>query len=161
MPVERVKQFLEDNDVKYVSITHSPAYTAQELAAEAHIPGGEIAKTVMVWIDERLAMAVVPAPYMVDLDALGEHTGATEVRVASEDEFTERFSDCDVGAMPPFGNLWDMKTFVDRRLREREKIAFNAGTHKELIRLPYADFEELVGPVALEFGVHEEEAALA
>lgn len=158
MPVEQVKEFLESNDVKYVTISHSPAYTAQELAAEAGIPGREVAKTVMVKIDGRLAMAVLPAPYLVDVEALTEATGADAVEIATEDEFKDRFAECELGAMPPFGNLWDMRVFVDRRLREDEKIAFNAGTHSELIQMPYAEFERLVEPVVLEIGVHEEAA---
>lgn len=158
MPVEQVKEFLESNDVKYVTISHSPAYTAQELAAEAGIPGREVAKTVMVKIDGRLAMAVLPAPYLVDVEAMTEATGSDAVQIATEDEFKDRFAGCELGAMPPFGNLWDMRVFVDRRLREDEKIAFNAGTHSELIQMAYAEFERLVEPVVLEIGVHEEAA---
>lgn len=158
MPVEKLREFLRSNDVKYVTIAHSPAFTAQEIAAAAHIPGLELAKTVIVDLDGELAMVVLPAPYRVDLDRLKEAAGAEAARLASEDEFEDLFPNCELGAMPPFGNLWDMKVFADRRLRDDEKIAFNAGSHSELVRLPYEDFERLVEPEVLELGVHEEAA---
>lgn len=146
MPVQRLKDFLDDNGVKYTVISHSPAFTAQEIAESAHVPGKGFAKTVMVKIDGRMAMAVVPATCRVDLDLLREATGAGTVQLAGEDEFKYRFPGCAVGAMPPFGNLFDMEVFVAEPLREAEEIAFNAGTHSELIRLRYRDFEGLVRP---------------
>lgn len=147
MPVDRLKQFLEENHVKFVTIRHSPAFTAQEIAALAHVPGKELAKTVMVKIDGELAMAVLPAPDKVSAEKLRQVTGAKAVELASEDDFAEAFPNCEVGAMPPFGNLWGMYVFVDERLREDEHIAFNAGSHTELVKLSYADFERLVTPV--------------
>ncbi|MFQ5537799.1 MAG: aminoacyl-tRNA deacylase [Gemmatimonadota bacterium] len=147
MPLQRLRQFLEENHVKYVSISHSPAFTAQEIAASAHVPGKEVAKTVMVKIDGQMAMAVLPAPDKVSASRLKEVTGAREVELASEKDFADLFPNCEVGAMPPFGNLWDLPVFVDQRLREDEEIVFNAGSHTEVIRLPYADFERLVKPV--------------
>lgn len=155
MPVEKLKEFLKSNDVKYMTISHSPAFTAQEIAQSAHIPGKELAKTVIVKLDDELAMAVLPAPYQVDLDRLKEASGAESVELATEEEFQDLFPDCEVGAMPPFGNLWDMEVFADRRLTDDEEIAFNAGSHSELVRLPYADFERLVEPEVVELGVHE------
>ena len=146
MPVERLKQFLEENDVRYVTIRHSPAFTAQEIAALAHIPGKELAKTVMVKLDGEMAMVVLPAPDHVSRNRLKEFTGADEVELASEDEFGVIFPKCELGAMPPFGNLWDMPVYVDERLREDEEIAFNAGSHTELVKLSYADYERLVKP---------------
>ena len=148
MPVEKLRKFLEDNHVKFVTISHSPAFTAQEIAAAAHVPGRELAKTVMVKLDGRLAMAVLPAPDKVSPKRLREVTGATDVALAAEEEFASVFPNCELGAMPPFGNLWDMDVFVDRTLREDEQIAFNAGSHTELVKLAYADFERLVSPVA-------------
>lgn len=147
MPVDRLKQFLEENHVKFVTIRHSPAFTAQEIAALAHVPGKELAKTVMVKIDGELAMAVLPAPDKVSAEKLRQVTGAKAVELASEDDFAEAFPNCEVGAMPPFGNLWGMHVFVEERLREDEHIAFNAGSHTELVKLSYADFERLVTPV--------------
>lgn len=153
MPVKKLKEFLDRNKVKYVTISHSCAYTAQEIAASAHIPGKELAKTVMVKVDGRMNMAVVPASSKVVLDDLRSATGAKDVRLAEEKEFKDLFPGCEVGAMPPFGNLYDMEVYVAASLAEDETIAFNAGTHTELIQLPYKDFERLVRPKVLEFSV--------
>ena len=144
--IEKLKQFLDDRKVKYVTIRHSPAYTAQEVASMAHISGKELAKTVMVKIDGELAMAVLPASHHVDLDQLQEAAGAKWVALASEADFQGKFPGCETGAIPPFGNLYGMRTFVAETLREDEEIAFSAGTHSELIRLSYEDFEKLVQP---------------
>lgn len=146
MPVETLRKFLEENEVRFVTISHSAAYTAQEIAASAHVPGKELAKTVMVKLDGDLAMVVLPATEKLSVARLEKATGASEVELASEEEFAEEFPDCEVGAMPPFGNLWDMPVFVDQRLREDEQIAFNAGSHTELVKLAYGDFERLVEP---------------
>lgn len=149
MPVEKLKSFLDDQGIRYVTINHSPAYTAQEVAASAHIPGKEVAKTVMVKIDGDMAMAVLPAPEKVSLDRLQQATGARQVDLASEEEFKDLFPNCEAGAMPPFGSLWDMDVFVDEQLREDEQIAFNAGSHTELMQLSYGDFERLVSPAVM------------
>jgi Ala-tRNA(Pro) deacylase len=149
MPVTRLKEFLDRENVKYVTIGHSPAFTAQEIAERAHIPGKELAKTVMVKIDGKLAMIVVPASEHLRLAQLKEALGADEMELAGEYEFKERFPDCETGAMPPFGNLYDMPVFVSATLREDDEIAFNAGSHSELIRMAYADFERLVKPTPL------------
>jgi len=153
MPVKQLKDFLDENGVKYVTITHSVAFTAQEIAASAHIPGKDLAKTVMVKIDGEMAMVVLPASYRVDFTLLKETLGAKSVALASEHEFKTRFPKCEVGAMPPFGNLYGMDTYVAESLAEDEDIAFNAGSHTELIRLPYKVFEQYVKPTVLEFSV--------
>lgn len=150
MPVEKLKAFLDENRIKYQTITHSEAYTAQEAAAAAHIPGKDVAKTVMVKMDGDMAMIVLPATYQVSLERIRDVTGAADVELADEAEFRGLFPSCDPGAMPPFGNLWDMPVFVDRHLREDERIAFAAGSHHEMVRLAYADFERLVDPVVAE-----------
>jgi Ala-tRNA(Pro) deacylase len=147
MPAATLKRFLDENHVRYVSIQHSPAFTAQETAASAHIPGRELAKTVMIKIDGVMAMAVLPSTTMLDPDRLRLAAGAREVALATEQEFQDRFPDCEVGAMPPFGNLYSMDVYSDETLAEDEHIAFNAGTHAELIQLDYEDFERLVKPV--------------
>lgn len=149
MSESRLKDFLDKEHIKYVTISHSPAFTAQEIAAMAHIPGKELAKTVVVKIDGEMAMVVTSANEHVELNRLKETIGANEVDLASEKEFKGSFQDCETGAMPPFGNLYGMKVFVSQALREDEQIAFNAGTHSELIRLPYAEFERLVQPTPL------------
>jgi len=151
MPVQKLKRFLDDNGIKYVTIQHSAAYTAQETAAYTHIPGKEMAKTVMIKVDGRMAMAVVPASHRVDFDRLRDVTGATTVELASEEEFKGFFPACDVGAMPPFGNLYDMAVYVSETLSEDVEIAFAAGSHSELIRLAYADYERLVRPTIAGF----------
>jgi len=146
MPVQKLREFLDSHNVKYVSIKHSPAYTAQEVAASAHVPGKELAKTVMIKMDGKMAMAVLPASYHVDMDQLKQAAQASTVGLASEQEFKDLFPDCEVGAMPPFGNLYGMEVFASNVLAEDDEIAFNAGSHTELIQLPYMDFEELVKP---------------
>ena len=146
MPATMLREFLDDNSVKYVTVQHSPAYTAQEIAASAHIPGKDLAKTVMVKLDEQMAMAVLPASQRVDLDLLRASTGARTVELATEREFADMFPGCELGAMPPFGNLYGIDVFVSESLTEDDEIAFNAGSHTELIRLRYEDFAALVGP---------------
>jgi Ala-tRNA(Pro) deacylase len=151
MPIRQLKQLLDDRGVKYVTVRHSPAYTAQEVAASTHISGYEIAKTVIVKIDGRIAMAVIPAPLHVDLRQLKELIGADDLTLASESEFRMLFPECEAGAMPPFGPLYGMDTYVAARLADDEYIAFNAGTHTELIRMRYRDFERLADPKVLAF----------
>ena len=151
MPVKKLKEYLDSYHIKYVTISHSPIYTAQEIAASAHIPGKELAKTVMVKIDGRMAMAVLPASYKVDFDLLKKAAGASSVELASEEEFKDIFPDCEIGAMPPFGNLYGMDVFVASSLAEDGEIAFNAGSHSELIRLAYKDFERLAKPKVVKF----------
>ena len=151
MPIQKVKKFLDENGIKFVSIQHSAAYTAQEVAALAHIPGELLAKTVMVKIDGQMAMAVVPASHQIDFDRLREVAEAESVELASEDEFKDFFPACDVGAMPPFGNLYDMPVYCSDALSEDLEIAFSAGSHSELIRLAYADYEQLVQPTIASF----------
>ena len=146
MPVERLKDFLDSNSVRYITIRHSPAFTAQEIAASAHIKGRELAKTVMVKIDGKLAMAVIPAQRMLDLEKLSDATGGAKVEIAVEEEFIEAFPGCELGAMPPFGNIYGIDVFVALELTEDEEIAFNAGSHSELVQLSYADFESLAMP---------------
>ncbi|HQN08358.1 MAG TPA: YbaK/EbsC family protein [Thermoanaerobaculia bacterium] len=146
MPVRKLKEFLDQNGVRWVSIVHSPAYTAQEVAASAHVKGKDLAKTVMVKVDGKPVMIVLPASQRVDFQVLREVTGGQNVVLASEAEFRELFPDCEAGAMPPFGNLYGMDVYVAPKLAEDEEIAFNAGTHTELMRLHYADFERLVKP---------------
>ena len=147
MPMQRLRQYLEENHISYELIPHPETPTAQQTAAAAHVPGKELAKTVIVAIDGRFAMVVLPAPDELDLDKLKKVVGTNDVWLASEDDFQNIFGDCELGAMPPFGNLYDVPVFVDEHLREDARIAFNAGNHRELIRMPYADFERLVHPV--------------
>lgn len=151
MVVAELKEFLDTHKVKYATIRHSRAYTTQEIAATVHIPGKDLAKTVMIKIDGRMAMAVLPASYRLDFDLLKEATGAVNIELASEQEFKDSFPGCEIGAMPPFGNLYGMEVFVAKSLAEDEEIAFNAGSHSELIRLAYRDFEREVKPIVRRF----------
>jgi Ala-tRNA(Pro) deacylase len=151
MPATKLKAFLDENDVKYVTVTHSQAYAAHEIAASAHIPAKELAKTVILKVDGKMIMAVLPASHKVDLDQIKETLGASKVILASEHEFKDTFPGCALGAMPPFGNLYGLEVLVAERLTEDREIAFNAGSHTELIKMPYADYEKLVKPRILKF----------
>lgn len=155
MPVRKLKEFLDENNVKYVTISHSPVYTAQEIAASTHIPGKELAKTVMVKLDGKMAMAVLPASFKVDFKQLKEASGAKRAELAAEEEFKDLFPECDVGAMPPFGNLYGMDVYAAESLAEDEKISFNAGTHTEIMQVSYKDFERLVKPKLIRFAVKQ------
>jgi len=151
MPTKKLREFLDANKVKYRILTHSTAYTAQEIASLAHIRGQNLAKTVMVKVDGRMAMAVLPGSRHVDLALLRAAARAKAAEVATEAEFRHLFPECETGAMPPFGNLYGMPVFVDESLTRDEEIAFSSGTHRELIQLSYADFSRLVQPTALAF----------
>lgn len=146
MPVQRLKEYLDREGVPYTIVTHPPAYTAQETAAAAHVSGQELAKTVIVKLDGRMAMVVLPANHRVDLNHLKHAVGADRVEFATEEEFASAFPECDLGAMPPFGNLFGMRTLVEDDLALDEAIAFNAGSHTELMRLAYTDYERLAQP---------------
>ncbi|HPX56001.1 MAG TPA: YbaK/EbsC family protein [Syntrophales bacterium] len=146
MPLRKLREFLDNQGIKYVTIRHSTAYTAQEIAESAHLPGKEMAKTVMVKIDGKMAMIVLPATRHVDFDLLKAVVSSKNVVLADESEFKDRFPDCEIGAMPPFGNLYDMDVYVEKSLADDEYICFNAGSHTELFRLAYRDYERLVNP---------------
>jgi len=151
VPTKKLKEFLDQQGTKYVTMSHPVAYTAQEIAALTHISNKELAKTVIVKIDSALAMAVLPASYGVDLSLLRAATGARTVSLAKEAEFKDRFPECEIGAMPPFGNLYGMAVYVDESLTKDKDIAFNAGSHSELLQVSYAEFERLVRPTVLKF----------
>jgi len=153
MPVQTLKNFLDEKNVKYVTIQHSSAFTAQEIAASAHIPGKELAKTVIIKVNGKMGMAVLPASYKVSFEQLKNALNAEEVRLAYEQEFMDKFPDCDVGAMPPFGNLYGMDVYVAESLAEDEEIAFSACSHTELIKMKFADYKKLVNPIMFKFSV--------
>ena len=151
MPSKKLKEFLDQEKIKYVCIMHSTAFTAQEVAASAHITGRELAKTVMVELDGELAMAVLPANRKVVVQDLREVTGSDQVKFASEEKFKGKFPECETGAMPPFGNLYGMEVYLSESLMQNDEIAFNAGTHTEVIRIKLADYERVVHPKVLSF----------
>ena len=151
MPAKKLREFLDDQGIKYVAILHQVGYTARQIATLTHTPNKELAKTVIVKIDGALAIVVLPASYAVDLSLLRAATGARIVNLAKESEFKNRFPECEIGAMPPFGNLYGMAVYVEESLTKDEKISFNAGSHYELLQISYADFERLVNPRVLNF----------
>lgn len=146
MPNNTIKEFLDMNNVDYSLISHSPAYTAPEIAAICHLPGKYLAKVVIIKVDGKFAMVVEPANKRVNFKSFAQLIGANKVELASESEFQNKFPDCELGAMPPFGNLYDMDVYVAESLTEDKQIAFNAGSHDELIRMSFKDYERLVHP---------------
>lgn len=154
MPAKMLQEFLDKNNIKYVTIKHSVAYTAQEIAASAHIKGKELAKTVLVKIDGKMAMCVLPANYKINFDQLKEVFDGKNVRLANEVEFKDKFPECEVGAMPPFGNLYGLEVFAEETLAKDTEIAFNACSHTELVQMDYADFRNLVNPKLIKFAFH-------
>lgn len=153
MAISRLTNYLDEKGKKYVVVKHSEAFTAQEVAASAHIPGKDMVKTVMVKADGDMKMVVLPSTHDVDFNAIRKTLDAEEVELASEDEFESLFPDSELGAMPPFGNFYDMDTLVAESLTHDDIIAFNAGNHREVIKMAYSDFEELVQPEILPLGV--------
>jgi Ala-tRNA(Pro) deacylase len=147
---DRLEAYLREKQVPFDVRHHPRAITAQEVAASEHVPGKMLAKTVMVLADGKMVMLALPAPYQVDVDKAGKVLGG-EVRLAHEEEFENTFPDCEVGAMPPFGNLYEVPVYVEAALAEDETIVFRAGTHTDTMSLSYADFERLVEPTIAEF----------
>lgn len=148
MPNKALKTFLDNHHVKYVCIDHSPSYTAQEVAASAHISGKKLAKTVIVKVGSQLAMVVLPANDHVNFAVLKEFTGENVIDLAKESDFKAKFPECEVGAMPPFGNLYGMPVYVSKQLAQ-DQIVFNSGSHSELLKMSYQDFLNLVKPTLI------------
>jgi Ala-tRNA(Pro) deacylase len=146
MPSQNLTRYLNDHRVKYTTITHTPAYTAQEIAAAAHVSGMKLAKSVVVKIDGKLCIFVEPANYKVNLKALQVQLGAHSVELAHEYEFEDTFPGCETGAVPPIGELFDVDVYVDDVIKYQDEIAFSAGNHSELVTMRYSDFEKLVKP---------------
>lgn len=155
MPIKQLQKYLDDNHVKYITVNHSPAYTAREVAGSVFVPRRDFAKVIMIKIDGRMVMAVLPASRRVDMDKLCNAAGATHIEMADEDEFKALFPACETGAMPPFGNLYDMDIWVDDMLVEDDDIFFNAGTHTQLMQMAFEDYRDLVKPNTADFAVKE------
>jgi Ala-tRNA(Pro) deacylase len=143
---ERMEQYLRENGVAFEVMTHSEVFTMQEVAAALHVPGNQVAKVVMVKADGGMVMLVVPAPYRLDFGKVGVLLGAKKVSLAKEEDFAGLFPDCETGAMPPFGNLYDVPVYADKALGEEEHIVYRIGTHRETIKMSYADFARLAQP---------------
>ncbi|WP_152204918.1 aminoacyl-tRNA deacylase [Marinobacter changyiensis] len=148
---QKLREFLDSNGVSYRTEVHEPTVDASRTAQAAHVRGREFAKTVIVKADGRLFMTVLPSTDRVDVDQLKRALGAKDLELADEDEINAAFPDCEIGAMPPFGNLYNMDVFVSQHLREDEHIVFNAGSHSEVIRMSYQDYDRLVHPQVLHF----------
>jgi Ala-tRNA(Pro) deacylase len=150
---DRLENYLRENQVRFEEHHHPRAVSAQEVAASEHIPGRMLAKTVMVLADREMVMLALPAPYQVDLEKAVAALGVDEVRLAEEEEFEDSFPDCEVGAMPPFGNLYGVPVYVEKTLAEDETIVFRSGTHTETMSVTYTDFERLVEPIVAQFAL--------
>ena len=148
----KLKSYLDEGEVNYHVLKHHQRFTSPEIAQALHVPGRMLAKVVIVTVGDRQMMAVLDANTQVDLHAFARAAGGTEARLATEEELHAIFPDCEVGAMPPFGNLYDLPVFVDRALTKDKEIVFEAGNHREAIKLRYADFERLVKPKVEDIG---------
>jgi Ala-tRNA(Pro) deacylase len=144
--LSKLKEILDENKVSYEVFNHALAYTAQEIAAKQHCSGNEMAKVVMLELDDALIMGVIPASRKISLSTVAKSVGAKTARLAMEDEFIGRFPDCEIGAMPPFGNLFDVAVLVDPLLEKDKYIYFNAGNHIQTVRMRYKDFARIVRP---------------
>jgi Ala-tRNA(Pro) deacylase len=146
-----LEDYLRENLIPFETQHHPRAVTAQEVAASEHVPGKMLAKTVMVLADREMVMLALPASYQVDLGKAATALGVKEARLAEEEEFEDTFPDCEIGAMPPFGNLYGVPVYVDETLAEDETIVFRSGTHTDTMSVSYADFERLVEPTIAKF----------
>lgn len=151
MPATKLKEFLNRRGIRYESIEHSPAFTAPETAASVHVTGRDFAKTVMIWIEGELAMIVLPANRKIVLSDLRDMLDCPDVHLATEAEFQNHFPDCEIGAMPPFGNLYGVPAYVSQELASQRQVAFNAGTHHEVIKMSFDDFVASAEPIVLDF----------
>ncbi len=150
IPVE-IKNYLSKCNAAYSHKTHPVAYTAQEIAAVDHIPGSELAKTVVLNADGQFIMAVLPADHIINMEVMKSRIGCGKLSLASESEFAGRFAPCRPGAMPPFGRLFGVTLFCDRALAEKREIEFNAGTHIDTIRMPFSEFARIETPIFTDF----------
>jgi Ala-tRNA(Pro) deacylase len=148
---ERLETYLREHSVPFEVQHHARAITAQEVAATEHVPGRMFAKVVMVLAEEKMVMLVLPAPHHVNPEKAAQALGIGEVDLADEESFEDTFPDCEVGAMPPFGNLYGVPVYADRSLAEDEMIVFRAGTHTDTMSIRYADSRRLVEPTLTEF----------
>ena len=147
----KLQEYLDSQKVPYQVLLHEEVYTSLETAQSLHVPGKDLAKVTMVKVDDKLVMTVLPSTWKVDLPRLKKVFEVRDVRLATEHEFKGSFPDCEVGAMPPFGNLYGLKVYVDHSLTEDKEIVFDGGTHQEGLKMQYKDFAALVNPVVETF----------
>lgn len=157
---QHLTRYFIHNGVPFETVEHRLAYTAHDIAVQEKVPEYEVAKVVMALVDGKLAMLVLPASLQVDFDSVRAMLRAQDVHLAYEQQFGHIFPDCEVGAMPPFGNLYGLPVYVERTLRKDNEIIFNVGTHTETMRIPYTDYERLVNPIVASFGMHKRERML-
>ncbi len=151
---DRLAAYLTDNHIPFQTMKHHTAYTAQEIAAEEKVPGQLFAKVVIVQADGKMVMVVMPATFRIDFRKLATAIGCRDVRLAKEPEFANLFPDCDTGAMPPFGNLYNLPVYVDSALARDREIVFNVGTHNDTMRMLFADYQRLVQPIIADIATH-------
>jgi Ala-tRNA(Pro) deacylase len=152
--LKKVKEFLESKRISYQLLEHTPAFTALETAEAQHVPGRQLIKTVIVDADGTLVMCVLPSTHKIDFDQLGKILRSSKVQLAEEKKLKILFPEYELGAMPPFGQLAGLKVYADKVLEENETVAFNAGTHTDLIRIKFKDYVRLTNPVLADFGLH-------
>jgi len=152
----RVQALLDERQVPFEVVEHKPDHTALQTAWDTHTPSREFAKTVFVEVDGECAMAVLTASDQLSEQGLRASVGASSVHLLDESEIEKVCPDCELGAAPPFGNLYGVPVFVSPRLREDETITFNGGTHREAIRMRYEDFERLVRPRVVSLSVGDD-----
>jgi Ala-tRNA(Pro) deacylase len=152
--LKNLEDYLKGEGVEYEINIHSEAYTAQEIAARQHVPGRMLAKVVILKSGEQFIMVVISANCKIDFLKAKERFKVSDIRLATEEEFQDLFPGCEVGAMPPFGNLYDMKVYVGQEITQNEYMVFNAGNHVETVKMKYSDFERLVNPEHIEICAH-------
>jgi Ala-tRNA(Pro) deacylase len=150
----KLEKYFRDNGVEFKAMSHPTAYTAQDVAAAQKVKGKQVAKVVMVLADAKPAMLVMPASHRIDFPKLKRALKAQEARLAKEEEFAGLFPDCDTGAMPPFGNIYNVPVYVDSALAEDPEIVFQAGSHRDTMKIAYPDYARLAQPIVAEFATH-------
>lgn len=151
---ERLKNYLDSHGVRYITIVHSTAFTSQEVAASVHVKGREFAKCVIVKSNGKFFMLVVPADHRVSFEKARGVLNVGSLSLATEEEFKRLFPDCEVGAMPPFGNLYNIPVYVDEKFKANDEISFNGGTHNDVVRMKMADYIRLVEPTFCDLSEH-------
>ncbi|MBI2026651.1 MAG: YbaK/EbsC family protein [Deltaproteobacteria bacterium] len=159
--VKKLLEYLKKNNIAFKHLNHPEAFTSQQVAQAQHVSGNQFAKVVIVKNGKKFEMAVLPAPDKISIEKLKNLMGVKECRLATEPEMKELFPDCEVGSMPPFGNLYNMNVYVDQDLAIQSDIVFDAGSHKDTIQMKYQDFSKLVKPQIGKFGILETKLKLA
>lgn len=155
MPISpKVKAFLDDQNVDYEIAEHPIAYTAMEVAGSQHIPGKQMVKSVIIKANAEFVMCVLPAIHLIDFEKLKSVTGEEKIKLANEQEIALLFPDYEVGAEPPFGQLYGLKVYADKILEEDHEIFFNAGTHTDVVKMTFTDYKRLVNPIIEDIGTH-------